>query len=56
MFGIDEKKKESVETSINKWIDTYIDEGAIVPRYECVTDTQGVPFWKRYFLAGAVPL
>lgn len=55
-FGLAQQQKEQAEMLINRWIDTHIDEGTVVPKYDCVRDSQGIPFWRRHFTAGAAAL
>ncbi len=44
--------KDDLLEEIHKWIDTNIDLGVVVPKYEYFIDRLGYRVWRRYFRAG----
>lgn len=44
--------KENLMEEIHKWVDTNIDLGVVVPKYEFFIDRLGYRVWRRYFRAG----
>jgi hypothetical protein len=46
----------NVSEAVYRWIDTEIDEGRVVPRYERVKDKAGNTYWKRYFKYGSLAI
>lgn len=44
--------KDNLLEEIHKWIDTNIDLGVVVPKYEFFIDRLGYRVWRRYFRAG----
>lgn len=45
-------KKDKVNTAIHEWIDSRIDLGIVVPKYEYFIGPLGYKVWRRYFRAG----
>lgn len=43
---------EDIKCEIHKWIDTRIDLGIVVPKYEASLPRLGYKVWRRYFRAG----
>lgn len=44
--------KEGLREDIYRWIDSRIDLGVVVPKYEYFVDNYGIRNWRRYFRAG----
>lgn len=44
--------KDNLLEEIHKWVDTNIDLGVVVPKYEFFIDRLGYRVWRRYFRAG----
>lgn len=44
--------KENLLEEIHKWVDSNIDLGVVVPKYEFFIDRLGYRVWRRYFRAG----
>lgn len=47
-----EYKNVDVRLAVEKWIDSRIDLGVVVPKYDKYTDWRGRSNWRRYFHAG----
>ncbi|MDE7418997.1 MAG: hypothetical protein K2N35_02175 [Muribaculaceae bacterium] len=45
-------KEKDLMKEINRWVDSNIDLGVVVPKYEYVIDRLGYRVWRRYFRAG----
>lgn len=44
--------KDTMEISLNNLIDSMVDNGCLIPKYECVTDTEYGAYWRRFFEPG----
>jgi hypothetical protein len=41
--------KKEIDDNIYRWMDEMVDEGRIIPKYECVRSESGIHYWRRFF-------